>query len=160
MPPPQLPGKAPILAIIHPTAKALLCSLWENFDLPVLDGLGCCGCHLCRFHPPLWFQSTLDEVLGSVTAWYTHRVAHPFHVQPFGFELLNDRGPSIETLYAGKAARVVIQSSIVIEDADDIQTVSLTHGKVVEVMSRGDFDGPSAKVHRDALVRHDGKETV
>ena len=164
MAPPELPGDAPVLEVVHPREVGLGPALGVELHLPALDHLGRALLELVHGNEPLLGEPGLERGVAAVAV-------HDGVVELLDLleqaVLLEPRHHGLAALVAahpGELAVAVHHDGVLVEDVDLLEVVGLAHGVVVGVVRRRDLDEARAKagVHvpvgedRDLAV-HDGQ---
>ncbi|KAH3665796.1 hypothetical protein OGAPHI_003984 [Ogataea philodendri] len=159
--PPELSGNTPVLDVLQPSEVLCLRALWSDGNFSVLDCINSGIGHFLLRHPPLRFQIWLDNVTGSGADRQSHLVVLLANEKALLLQLLDNQRSGIESLDTFPLTTVGIQLTIIGEDIDEFQLVSLTGVVIVRVVTRSDLHGTSTKLHVDCLgVGNDWKLSV
>ena len=160
--PPELTRDTPVLDTLEPAVPLVLgcLGLDEEFaGTGTLDGFLGQG---FAVDPPLRLEERLNNVSRLVTDGDLHGVVLGLNVEAEFLELFDDLVPGMETLHALEfLAGVGIESTIVIEDVDKLEVVSLADFVIVGIVRGSDLDGTSSELHvNDDRVLNNGDAPV
>ena len=156
MPPPYLPGDAPVLDVLHPVIVDLLQALGDYLYLFLAHGLNGRLCHTLHLHEPLGGNSRLHRGVAAVAG--AHVMLYGLHLQKIAALL-----QVLDYLFAGlHHAEPLVLSAVLVDVAgpvhncDDRQVMPLAHQKVVGVVCGGYLHNAGAEVHLHVLVGYNG----
>ena len=133
--PPKLPGDIPVTEILHPGEVGLSPTLWVEGNLTVFNYLCCRLFELINGNKPLLREPRLKSCAAAVAMH--NRVIKVFNVikQAMLFKPSNNSLASLIPIKTRKLTVAVNNNSMLIKDVDLLKIVSLTHSKVIRVMS-------------------------
>ena len=79
VPPPQLPGNAPISRILHPAVPGIFLRTWHDDEFLVFDYFHHPIGYLCALDVPLGFYQRLDDVCGPLAQPQSHLIVLLLH---------------------------------------------------------------------------------
>ena len=153
--PPQLPGDAPILQVLHPPVPSILFLLRMDDHLPVLDDFDHPVGDVAAFDVPLRLDQGLNDVVGARAEAQSHLVVLLLNEEAQLLELLLDDPPAFEPLHAFELPSVLVDQSVLGEEVDELQLVPLSACVIVVVVGRSDLDATSPELAVDHLVSDD-----
>ncbi|OGW70807.1 MAG: hypothetical protein A3A88_09435 [Nitrospirae bacterium RIFCSPLOWO2_01_FULL_62_17] len=161
MPPPDLPGNAPVFDVPHPAEIIIRPTFRDDADPPVLDGFDGRLCQRFDFDEPLRGQIRLDDGLAAVALPKRHLVIFRFDQQVARLQDLLDFQPGLADgqvlnlacdgfVDRGGLEALGVELRKVVEDRQARQLVAFARFEVVEVVRRGDLDraGAEFKIHQ------------
>ncbi len=176
--PPELTADAPVLNVAHPGEVHVFVLLGHEGDAAIFNGGdGRFGQRLGR-HVPLIRQPRLDDGPGAVALRYFRGVVVDADQKAGGVERSHDLLARFEAVEAGVfggegAIDGVVQraveveylgsgqnGSVLVEDVQQRQVVSLADVVVVEVVGRGDLHAAGAELRVAIVVRDDRDATA
>jgi hypothetical protein len=113
-------------------------------------------------NPPLRLHNALDQVPTLRAHRNTHRVLSVSNIKSLLLHLLDNLNPRMEPLQSLKLrSSVSVERSVVVEDVDEVEFVTLTDFVVVRVVGGGHLDRSSTERHVDGdRVGDDGEAAV
>ena len=135
MTPPKLPGDIPVAEILHPSEVGLSPTLWVEGNLTVFNYLCCRLFELIDGNKPLLREPRLKSCATAVAMH--NGVIKIFNVikQAMLFKPSNNSLASLISIKTRELTIAVNNNSMLIKDVDLLKIVSLTHSKVIWVMS-------------------------
>ena len=103
--PPELPGDAPVVDVVHPLVVGLRPVLGEEADLPFLHDADRLFGQRLDLHEPLRGHQRLDHRAAPLTRADRVLVVGDLDEQPLVLELLHDPGARLEPVEAGERPR-------------------------------------------------------
>ena len=160
MSPPKLSGDVPVAKIFHPREVGLSPTLWMEGNLTVFDYLCCRLFELIDSNKPLLREPWLKR---STTAVAMHNgVIKVFNVikQTVLFKPSNNSLTSLISIKTRELTIAVNNNSVLIKNVDLLKVMSLTHSKVIRVMSWGYLNKTGTKACINMPVREDWNLSV
>ena len=160
MSPPKLPGDIPVAEILHPSEVGLSPTLWVEGNLTVFNYLCCRLFELIDGNKPLLREPWLQR---SATAVAVHNgVIKVFNVikQTVLFKPSNNSLTSLISVKTRELTIAVNNNGMLIKNVNLLKVMSLTHSKVVRVMSWGYFNKTSTKACINMPVRENWNLSV
>ena len=156
MAPPELPGNAPVVDVLHPVGIGLAEPLGHELDPAVPDHLQRRLGQRLHLHKPLGGDQGLHVVVAAVAGAHVVGVVLHLFQEAQGFQVGHHGLAGLVAVHAAVLAAVFIDGAVVVEDADGLEIVPETHLEVVGVVGRGHLDAAGAEVHLHVLVGHNG----
>ena len=140
VPPPDLPGYAPGLDVVHPFVVRLRPIPWNETGAPLLHRRDRRTGQGLRVDEPLVHQPRLDDHAGTVAVGHHHHVVLDLVEQAEGLHLPNDRVARLVAIEVPVTlGRVLVHAGAGVENVDHLEVVTAAHLEVIEVVSRGDL---------------------
>ena len=156
MAPPQLTGDAPVADILHPVRINFCEALRNKLRLAVVhDAQRLFGQRL-HLYEPLGGDDRLDVAVAAVTGADIVVIRLDLHEVALLLKVGDDLLARLIAVKALILAAVLVDDTLIVEDADDLKVVAQADLKVVRVVSRRHLDAAGAEVHLGIVVRHDG----
>ena len=161
MPPPKLPGNAPVPDVVRPIEIRLFHALWKEPHFSVLHALNGRLYQLVHFHEPLLLHHRLHRRAAAVVRPHVMGMRRDLHQKAHLFKLLHQGLPAVIAVHSGELPRILIHHCVIPYHHDLRKPMALPDLKVVRVMRRGDFHAACPKLlvhigvrnHRDLPVR-------
>ena len=133
--PPKLPGDIPVAEILHPSEVGLSPTLWVEGNLTVFNYLRCRLFELINGNKPLLREPWLKSCAAAVAMH--NGVIKIFNVikQAVLFKPSNNSLTSLISIKTRELTIAINNNSMFIKDVDLLKVMSLTHSKVIRVMS-------------------------
>ena len=158
--PPKLPGDIPVTEILHPGEVGLSPTLWVEGNLTVFNYLCCRLFELINGNKPLLREPWLKSCAAAVAMH--NGVIKVFNVikQAMLFKPSNNSLTSLISIKTRKLTVTVNNNSVLIKDVDLLKVMSLTHSKVIRVMSWSYLNKTGTKACINMPVREDWNLSV
>ena len=158
--PPKLPGDVPVTEILHPSEVGLSPALWVEGNLTIFDYLCCRLFELINGNKPLLREPWLKRSAAAVAMH--NGVIKVFNVikQTVLFKPSNNSLTSLISVKTRELTIAVNNNSMLIKDVDLLKIVSLTHSKVIWVMSWSYLNKTGTKACINMPVREDWNLSV
>jgi len=155
MPPPQLPGDAPVANVVHPVKIRGFPGRGNDPGLFLHhggDGLFGQG---FDFHKPLFGHHRFDIRFTAVALTDIVRVRLRADEIAFFFQIGDHIFARLITILPFVLSAMLIDDSLPVHDGNDFQIVALSHGKIVGIGTGGDLHRARAEIHRHIVVGDD-----
>ena len=160
MPPPDLPGDAPVPDVFEPVDGVAPEPVGDVGDLaPLQDGQGMVR-QVAHAHEPLLHGQGLDDGLALVVARDHVLVIVDLDEEALVLKGLHDGLPAVGAVHPGVGAGLRRHPGVQADHLGLRQAVALPHLVVVGVVGGRDLHGPAPHLRVRILVRDDGDEAV
>ena len=146
MAPPELPGHTPVLDLVEPVEPGLFVVLWDDYQLLGADGIAGPLGDVLAVNIPLGLQEGLDDVIRAGAQTKSHFVGALTSDQTHFFEIIVYCVSAVESHLSCVLASQVVDGSLLSEDVDDLQAVSLAAVVIVVIVGGGDLDCSCAEL--------------
>ena len=155
VPPPDLPGYAPVTDILKPMQIDLIKTLWHELKIAILHRLDGRLRKFFHSYEPLLLNHWLYRRMTAVVGTYIMGMRNYFHQVALLFQFLNHYLSCFITFHSGVLAAIFIDGGIVIHNIDLRKVMALAHLEVVRVMSRRDLNRSGTKFLVYIIIRYD-----
>ena len=155
VPPPDLPGDAPVTDILKPMQIDLVKTLRHKLKVAILDRLD--GRLRKFFHPyePLLLNHRLHRRMAAVMGTHIMRMLNYLYQVSLLLQILNHYLSCFITFHSCVLAAIFIDGGIVIHHIDLRKVMALAHLEVVRVMSRRNLNRACTKFLVYIIIRYD-----
>ena len=152
MPPPQLPGNAPVTDIIHPVKIRRFPCFGNNF---------CFAFHHRRdrllgqwfdFDKPLFGNHRFNICFTAVTLTDVMRVRFSADKIAAFFQIGNYVLTCFVAILPFVCAAIFIDDSLAVDNCNDLQIMPLSHGKVIRIGTGSDLYRTGTEIHRYIFI--------
>ncbi len=154
VPPPNLPGDAPVTDIFKPVQVNLVKSLRHELKLACLHRLNRRLCQLLHPDKPLLFYQRLYRGVATVMGSYVVAVGNHFHQKPLFLKLLHHQLARRVAVHPRILPAVFIDGGIIVHHIDLRQIVAFPHLKVIGVMCRRNLNRARSKFLINVRIRN------
>ena len=152
MPPPELPGDAPVADIICPVEVDLLHSLRKQPDLSVLYSLHSGLYQSVHLYEPLLLHQRLHRRPAAGMGSHIVRGRPRLYKQPEPLKLFQQSLSARIAVHPLIFPGVRVHRRVIIYDSDLRQTMAFPHLKIIRVMGRCDFHTSCPEFHVDIRI--------
>ena len=146
MTPPQLTADTPVMQILHPVQIHLIETLRYKAEVAVLQSIDSGSSQFVHGYKPLGFYHGLDGAVAAIVGTNVMNVVFDLGQEAPLLQILNDLFTSLVAVHAFIFAAEFVHVTIVGQNADHFQIVTLTNFEVVGVMSGGDLNSTGSEV--------------
>ena len=154
VPPPELPGNAPVTDIIRPVKVDLLHPLWQQRNLFLLHCLHGRLNQFIHLHKPLLLYHRLHCGAASVVGSHIMGMGHYLYQQPLLLQFLHHQLPGFIPIHPLVFPAILVHSSIIIQHINLWQVMPFPNFKVIRVMSWCNLNAACPKFLIHIVVCH------
>ena len=160
MPPPYLPGDAPVLDIVHPLKIRLGPRIWYDSGGTCLDCNNRLFCQGFDLNKPLPGKIRLYSCFTPIAVSNTVLVGLHLLQKAFLTEGLNDFLSTFKPIFSLETTCLFIHTAVFVNHLDRFKVMSQTDFKVMGIVGRRNLQCTGPKSHIHIFVKDDGNSSV
>ena len=160
MPPPKLPGNAPVPDIFHPVEVGLGKTIGNKLNLPGAHRFDGRLSQRFHAHKPLLGNNALNGGVAAVAGSHIMGVVFDLDQIPALPEIIDQIFAAFKTILSCIPAAKFVNMAFIVKYPHNRQMTPLAHLKVIWIMSRCDLYRAGAEFHFAVTISHNGDLTA